>query len=283
MKMIVKRGRALSATGILRIAWRELWDRTHAGGILLLAFWYSLITSLYQHLVASRIGPLLPQQMKTYNPFSGHPMAIPPLAPGLITKLVLVYLTLILVISPFAMAGLYSGTAAALGRGDVSPGFFAFFRYAAHHFWKTLGFIVLGILTALVLMLVAFVLLVTGSQLGVLSIVPMLVLMGIVFLWLGFIWYWLGSIFYGQLPVVQGMMEAFRWVGRHLFFTLRFVVLTVGLLIVVGVFLLLVMAVPIIGPVTALAVGGMILPAFIAAVSCIFYREGLRFVMTPPQ
>ncbi|MDA8192796.1 MAG: hypothetical protein M0Z53_02185 [Thermaerobacter sp.] len=275
----------MSAFGLLRVAWRELWNRTQAGIILLLAFWYSVVTGAYQSFVASRLGPALPASLKQFNPLQtpgiSYSTVLSHLSSGLIVRLLLVYATLILIVAPFSLAGLYSGVGETL-RGSAPPGFFTFFRLAVHNFWRALSFILL----ALAMMVITFALVVAltavlsaaGTVGGlVLAVVMVLAMMVMISLFL----YWLGALFYGQGTVLQSLGEAVGWVFRHFGFTLRFGVLLLGLIIVTSLLLLALMVIPVLGPVIAIVAGGMIVPAFMAVLAAVYYREGTRSFAKP--
>lgn len=272
----------MSAFGLIRLAWRELWNRNQSSTILFLAFWYSVVTGLYQSFVSARLGPALPSALKTFNPMRGLNLAtiLPHLSHGLLVRLVLVYATLILVIAPFGVAGLYGGVGDAL-RTPARTNLLAFFRYASQNFWRALGFLVIALIVAGAGFLLVGLL---GSLLGLLAhALGMLAGLLLVALVLGFLTflisvflYWLGAMFYGQEPVLHALGEALGWLLHHVGFALRFGILLMGILIVASLILMVMLVVPVLGPMAAVVLGGMIAPAFLAVLAAVYYREAIR-------
>ena len=275
---MTKGGSRLSGFGLIRVAWRELWNRAQVSLILLAGFWYSLTTGVYQSFVASRLGPALPSALKTTNPLqpsTAYTSAVQHLPPTLLIRLVLVYATLILIVSPFALAGLYGGVGGTLsGRGHSGP--VVFFRYAYVGFWRGLS-VVLATLAIMTVMagIVVGTLIATASLGPISSIIIVIMVLFFIVLLLSFLLYWLGAIFYGDESTVQGLRHAVGWIFHHLWFTVRFGLLLLGLLITVSVLLVVLLLIPVLGALVVAVAGGMVVPAYMAVLASVYYRSAI--------
>lgn len=273
----------VSATGLIRLAWREVWQHPR---VLTLAFWYLLITSIFEYFVISRLGAALRPWLSQFSP-AGIP-SFPHLPAPLMVKLILAYLTMILIVSPFALAGLYGGAAASVREG--SPlGFLTFFAYAVKNFWRMLALEVSSLVSLVVvvglLSLVATALAWLGHLAGgvsfIFAIVAVLVAVGMLFTWMGLVLYWFGAAFYGQEPVVSAAGHSIQWVMRHIGFTLRLVLLMVGLLVLSFFVITLFSAIPVLGPLFSLVGSGVVM-AILAMLTAVFHRETTRMDLRPP-
>ncbi|MCY0899034.1 MAG: hypothetical protein OWU33_08900 [Firmicutes bacterium] len=262
---------------LIRDTWRELWQRNRGGGLLTLAFWYTMLTALYQYFVASRLGPSLPASLQKMMAHPGVITSFPHLSHALWVKLLLVYVTFLLVVLPYAVGGLYGGIAAALRDRPQYTGFLAFFRFGYLHFWQALGQLLLTIAYTLVLLLAltgVFVVLslVGGSNPVVAALLVIVALL--VMLWLvGTLLYWFGYTFgTGQSPL-KGWWPTVRWGLGHLKLLYGRMILLVGLLLAtLFVVEILAAGIPVIGAIIMVLVMGMIVPAFLATYALLFYQ-----------
>lgn len=264
------------------MAWKELWKNP---AIFVLAFWYSFVTTIFQRFAGNRLLPLLPSSWRHISSsLFVHPH-LPQLSPTLTLTLVLVYLTMILIVSPFSLGGLYGGAAGTLKGREATRGGLGYFRYAVNNFWRALGFVVLamGFTVVLAGAVVAVVILagMAARPIPVLSTILTLALLtfatALMLIWLYLLLYWIGSVFYGELAVWPAFVGALRWVVGHVLFSFRFMLLIVGLLVIFYLALQMVFMVPILGALVGLAAAGLFLPAFMAVVANLIYREADRF------
>ncbi|MCY0878201.1 MAG: hypothetical protein OWU84_04605 [Firmicutes bacterium] len=262
---------------LIRETWQELWQRNRGGGLLTLAFWYTMLTALYQYLVFSRLGPSLPASLQKLLSHPGAISSFPHLSHALWIKLALVYVTFLVVILPYAVGGLYGGIASALRERPQRTGFLAFFRFGYLHFWQALGQLLLAIVYGVVLLLamtgVFVVLTLVGGNNPIVAVI-LVILAVLVMLWLvGTLLYWFGFTFgTGQSPL-KGWLPALRWGFGHLRLLYGRMALLVGLLLAtLLVFEFLAAGIPIIGPVLWILVMGMIVPAFLATYALLFYQ-----------
>lgn len=241
-----------------------------------LAFWYTIITTIYQYLVASRIGPALPKSVTNFLTHPGSVAAFPPLSSSLIAKLVLVYLTFLLIILPYAVGGLYGGIASALETQPKFSGFFSFFRFGYINFWRSLTQIVLAFLYILIVIGIAVgiimgVSLALGSVSGAVAIIIMI---AAVFWLASTLLYWFGFTFSTQEMPIHGLLLAMRWSSTHVGLLLaRIFVLLVLLFATMLVVTLIALGIPIIGEIIEVLVVGMVLPAFLATYAVLFFQE----------
>lgn len=263
---------------LVRSSWLELWRRNRSGGILTLAFWYTLITTLYQYLVAARLGPDLPKELTR---LINHPAVIrvmPHLAPALWVKLGLVYATFLLVILPFAVGGLYGGVASAIRDTPDRTSFVAFFKYGYRNFWRALAQVVLAVIYAAIVVGI-----VTGLFLALSAVGPGGPVAGIIavivgaagMLWLvGTALYWFGQTFASSVSPVHGWPLIIRWGARHVGRLMSSTILLVAaLLVTLFVTTLLASLIPVLGEVVLVLVLGMIMPAYLATYAVVLYQQ----------
>lgn len=263
---------------LVRGSWLELWRRNRGGGILTLAFWYTLVTTLYQYLVAARLRPAMP---KSVLHILAHPTAtavIPHLSASLLTKMGLFYLTFLVVVFPFALGGLYGGVSSAIREAPEYTSFLAFFRFGYRNFWRALTQVVLGLVyVAVIIAILAGVFLalsaitVGGALAGVVAVIVGAV--GI--LWLvGTTLYWFGQTFATAESPGRGWLTSLRWGMTHMGRLMSSTILLAGLIIVV-LYLssLLATVIPVLGEVLLVLVVGMVLPAYIATYAILLYQQ----------
>lgn len=264
--------------GLIRDTWLELWRRNRGGGILTLAFWYTLITTLYQYVVASRLGPSLPKSLTNMVTHPGAATVLPHLSGALWTKLGLVYLTFLVIILPFTVGGLYGGIAAAVREKPQFTGPLAFFRFGYANFWRALTQVVLALVYGILILAVL-----TGIFLVFSAIAPssaglgivVVVIAAVAILWLvGTVLYWFGDTFSTDDPPGAGWKSAMRWgmgnLGRLYGAT---ALLIAVLLVALVVSTLLANSIPVIGPVVLVLVLGMVMPAFLAIYAVLLYQR----------
>jgi hypothetical protein len=279
-------GKILSATNILRHTWRHL---VRKPGNLVLSFWYLFILFLFQLVAVRGLGTGFQEWLKALNPSKITVSNLPPLPHGLAVKLILTYLTMVLVVFPFVVGALYGGVADSLRMGgNTQSGLLAFFRYGYRLFWESLGLLV-GIVvgTAVVLaaaLLINFFLAFVGEHALVLrvimGIVGTIVILALMFWWFSAVLYWMGAVYFGQQRVLPSLGEALSWVWRHKGESLRVMGLTVLLVLVTAVLFSLFTLVPIIGQFFAIILYAGIL-ALIATESSVFYREARQHDIPP--
>ncbi len=276
----------MSATGLFRIAWRQIWQKP---GILVMAFWYLFITSLFQLFVLSRLGTSLPSSLQHFSLQNMVAPHFPHIAAGVVAKVALVYLTLVLIILPFVMGGLYGGAAEAARGKEPLTGLFGFFKFGGHNFWRTFTLVVMAfigfVVLFLILMAVSLLLSLAGRVIPaiapVFSVIALIVLIGLMMLWFATLLYWVGAVFYGEVSPGEGLKEALGWIRKHWSFGLRFVLLEAALLIIFVLAMSLLAQIPLLGGLLALIASGIML-AWIAYQAMFLYRESIRSDIKPP-
>lgn len=267
----------MSATSMIRTVWYHVW---HTPNVWMLAFWYAFITSMYQQLVATKLVAGLPASWKNVTVL--HMPSLATLPHGTIIKLVLVYLTFLLIISPLTFAGLYGGVADAL-QGTSSRGMLMFFKYAFKNFWKTLAFILLALLSLVIfygiIVLIRIGILLLSHQVAalgsILGITFLIFMVAFIFLWLFTLFLWLGAIFSGQETIWGALATSVKWVRLHAVFAFRMILLVIGLGLVFILAVRFILAIPLVGMLLAIW-ASMFIPLFLAMFANLVYREGLR-------
>ncbi len=254
-----------------------------------MAFWYLFITALFQLFVLSRLGSALPQSFTHPNLQTFAVPALPHLKAAIWVKIALVYLTLILIVFPFVMGGLYGAAAAALKNNESLRGLLQFFKFGAKNFWRAFLLVVMAIVGFVLLFVglwvMTFLLSLLGSAVptvaSFLSIVALVILIGFLMLWFALVLYWVGAVFYGEMPPLAGFGEALVWVRRHWVFGLRFILLEVAVFVVFLLVMTLLSAIPVMGGIIAL-VGSGIMLSWAAYQAMFLYRESVRHDIQPP-
>ena len=281
-----RRGEILSATNILRHAWRHLLRKP---GNLVLSFWYLFILFVFELVATRGLGSGFQQWLRTFNPSKITAVStFPPLPHGVLLKLVLTYLTMVLIIFPFVVGALYGGVADSLKTGNTSSGLFAFFRYGGRLFWESMGLIV-GIVVGTAVMLfigIAINVLLTllGQHAGALGVITgiaaALITLALMFLWFAVVLYWLGAVYFGRQRVLPSLGEAVKWVWHHKGDSFRLLLLTALIVVIATIFFTLFSLVPIIGQFFAIMLYAGVL-TLVAMESNIFYREATRRDIPP--
>lgn len=268
------------------MAWREVWQRP---GLLLLAFWNVIITSLVELFFMSRLGPQVLPIVSQANSAGFGIGQLGSISPQLGTKLALVYLTMLFIVIPFTLGGLYGGVSAALARGDRLVGFFRFFRFAIDNFWRSLAMMVglLAMAVAVGIFLGAINLGLStfagNSPVGVAAgVVALALTLLTVVLTMATLLYWLGAVYYGHSGVREGLGEAVRWIRRDWWLGIRLVFTVLGLLIIPGILVnLLGTFIPVLGGLFSLVAGGLVM-ATLATLAAVLNRESNRHQILPP-
>lgn len=266
---------------LIRDTWRELWRRNRGGGLLTLAFWYTMLISLYQYLVASRLGPSLPKSLRDILEHPNALVSFPHLSGSLWFKIILVYLTFLFIVVPYAVGGLYGGIARAMGRSPegMMTGFLSFFRYGYVNFWRALSQILLAVLYGGVVIAILTGFYVAASLVtGVLSIVTTslfaLILFALVLWTMATLLYWFGYTFSTDESPVRGFLPAVTWGLTHLGkLYARILVLAVVVMATLVITTLMSSLIPLIGPIILVLVLGMVFPAFMGTYAMLLFQE----------
>lgn len=263
--------------GLLRDSWVALWRGNRGGGILTMAFWYTLITTLYEYLVASRLGHSLPQSLTRLVRHPGV-VTLPHLAAPLVVKLILVYLTFLIIILPFTIGGLYGGVAEVIHGKPQFLGFLAFFRFGYRNFWRAWTQILLALCYAVVLFAVLF-----GLIAGLGALVPKSSVMAVIaviiivagLLWLaGTLMYWFGQTFSTDVPPLKGWFASLGRAARNpLRMYGQIILLVVTLMVALMVLTFLANTIPFVGEILLVLVLGMMAPAFVAIYAILSYQH----------
>ncbi|MCY0881337.1 MAG: hypothetical protein OWS74_05015, partial [Firmicutes bacterium] len=198
-------------------------------GAVLLAFWYLFITSLFEFAAIRGMGPQLPHWIKLME--ARGPSALSSVPQGATLTLSLAYASMLLIIIPFSLGGVYGGIAAAVKSSDSLTSLFAFFRYGWRWFWQSLAVVVLAVISALLGMVI---LMGISTAFGVLAKnttaldLPLIVLDMAITLWAVLTWgaiivSWLGRVYYAEEPVWRSFFSSIGWVFHHYRGMMRFV------------------------------------------------------------
>jgi hypothetical protein len=256
----------MSATGLVRLVWRSLWEHPT---VFNLVFWSLMIALLVDWVMLARLAPLLPNALA--NPrFWTSPDAMSRasrlLAPAAGWRLGVFGLAVLLVVTPFRIAGLYGGVWDVLERPTplVSP--FQFFASARHRFWRGFAATVLGLLLALVVGVLFAVLSAVASWVGVI-VGLLLVVFAVVLAWIG-----LGTLMAEPDRPAWGVVGVvLRTAARRWWDCLRFGLLAIGLGIASTVVLEVMASVPVLGTIVTIVFIGL-LTGLTAVLPSVLYR-----------
>ncbi len=258
----------MSATGLVATTWREARKRP---GSLILAFWYLFIVIAFEYFSLSHLGSGFSAWVTKVT----NTGTIPALPGGLAFKLVLVYLTFILIVFPFSVGGLGGGVAAGLEGKDTLGSLFSFFRHAAANFWMSLGLVTAALVASAILYVAVALFLNVASFDVVSAVITRLIALAVLVFWLGTLFYWTGAVFLGAEPVLFGLWHAVRWVVGQFWFAFRTTALVMGLLIAAAIIFALMADVPLIGSVISMVASGGIL-ALMATFAMVLYRSQIQ-------
>ncbi len=263
--------------GLLRDTWLALWRGSRGGGILTMAFWYTLIITLYEYLVASRLGHSIPQGLTRLIKHPGV-VALPHLAEPVLIKLILVYLTFLIIILPFTIGGLYGGVAEVIHEKPQYLGFLAFFRFGYRNFWRAWTQILLALCYAVLLFAMLF-----GLVAGLGALMPNNSVMAVIaviiivagLLWLaGTLMYWFGQTFSTDVSPLKGWFQALGRAARNpIRMYGQIILLVVTLMVALIVLTFLANTIPFVGEILLVLVLGMVAPAFVAIYAILSYQQ----------
>ena len=242
----------MSATGLVATTWQEVRKRP---GTVVFSFWYLFIVVIFEYFSLSHLGPGFSSWVSRLTTTG----VIPGLHGSLAVKLALVYLTFVLIVFPFSVAGLGGGVAAALCGKDTLNSLFSFFRHAVSNFWTSLGLIVSALVASVIVYLAIVVLLNLGSLDLVLAVVARLVALAVAVYWFALLFYWAGAVFAGAEPSLVGLRHALQWVIHNPWLALRVTVLVLVLMMVAAVIFAVVSQLPLFGSIISMIGSGIVL------------------------
>jgi hypothetical protein len=260
----------MSSSGLVRRAWELLWRNP---SIFNLVFW-SLILSLAVDLVfQSRLSHYLPPAFlhprlgMTAGQLALH------LPPGGAVRLGLFMATLLLIVTPYRLAGLYGGAGQLIRKRGVTVGYWLlFFEAGWRLFWRGLTATLGALALALVLVLLALGLSLLGTvagAFGLLLLIPWVVL----FVWsIGFALMGLGAVMANDRPVQEAISFSWAWARVHWQQALRLGLLLGGLFLAAMLVLLLLAGIPVLGSILGL-LGLWLLNAVVAVLPTVLYDE----------
>ncbi len=248
------------------MAWRRLW-RTPP--VFNLVFWDLLISLVVVSVYTARLAHDLPKSLTNPAHLLSGQAAPLTLAPGALLRLGLFLATVLLIVTPFRVAGLYGGAAESLG-GEGRRSFLYFFSVGRRLFWR--GLVITGAGVALLLVVV---LLGVGASLvgGVpvlgplaLAVWVLAILAAVTIAFRG-----LGALAAANTGAWAAIQDALRWCQQHGGPTLGFGLLT-GLLLLAAFWIVAQLAfVPVLGPI--LAFGGLwVMTGMLAVLPTVLYR-----------
>ena len=248
------------------MSWRRLW-RTPP--VFNLVFWDLLISLVVVSVYSARLANDLPKQLT--NPahlLSGQAVPLT-LAPGTLWRLGLFLATVLLIVTPFRVAGLYGGAAESLvDQGRRS--FIYFFSVGRRLFWRGLAITAAGVALLLVVILLGIGASLVGSLpvLGPLALVVwvLAILAAVTVAFRG-----LGALAAANTGAWVAIVGALGWCRQHVGPTLGFGLL-VGLLLLAALWVVAQLAfVPVLGPI--LAFGGLwVMTGMMAVLPTVLYR-----------
>lgn len=219
---------------------------------------------------AARLLPDLPKSLSNpANLLSGHPAAVT-LAPAVVVRLALFLATVLLIVTPFRIAGLYGGAAEMVVARDGRRRFFYFFSVARRLFWRGLAITAAGILLVAAVVLVGLGASLVGGVpvLGALAVAVWLLSL-IAAVTVGF--RGLGGLAAANGGAWAAIVEALTWCRQHVGTTLGFG-FTVGLALLASFWIVVVVAsTPVLGPVLAFF-GLWIITGMLAVMPTVLYR-----------
>ena len=263
----------MSATGLVRRAWQLLWQNP---AVFNLVFW-SLILSLLTDLVLqTRLAADLPPAL-SHPSFTSSAKALSfKFPPGGAVKLGLFLATLLLIVTPFRLAGLYGGAFLLLRKPGPSIGqWLLFFRVGFVMFWRGFAATLAGVGAAVVLILLLLGLGVLGSLLGALGsllLIPwiLVVLWAISLALMG-----LGAIMANEGSSEDAIRFALKWGWSHRGPGLLLGLLLVGLLLGSLLVLLFFARIPLLGSIILL-LGLWVISGFLTVLPAALYETAVH-------
>lgn len=233
-----------------------------------LVMWDLLISVAVVSVYSARLAKYVPKALS--NPaalVTRHtPLVV---APGEVLRLGLFLATVLLIVTPFRVAGLYGGAAEAVD-GDRRRPWLHFFTVARRMFWRGLVITLLGAALAVVLVALG----VGASAIGgppAFSAVALLVWLALVLLSVTLAFRGLGELASGDHTVGESVRAVLAWGMRHAAFCLGFGLLVVVLMLVTLLLLDALATVAILGVLLAFA-GLWVVTGMMAVIPTVLYR-----------
>lgn len=263
----------MSATGLVSRVWLEARRRPN---MVILAFWYLFIVVVFEYFSLSHLGPAFSTWVSRLTSTG----TIGAINEPLVLKLVLVYLTFILIVFPFSLGGLCAGIASAVQSDHLIPGLLAYFRYAFVSFWGSLGFVASATVGSVIIYVVLVLLLNVGSFDLVAAIILRLLALVVIVWWLAVVAYWCGSIYGGGEPVLWALVHGILWVVKNPWFGFRLMALVLGILIVAVLVFAFLSQIPLLGPILSMLASGVIV-TLVTTFAMVLYRDGGELLSIP--
>jgi hypothetical protein len=260
----------MSSSGLVRRAWDVLW---HSPPIFNLVFW-SLIVSLAVDLVfQSRLSQYLP-------PVLLHPRlgAMPThfhlhVPPAGVVRLALFGATLLFIVTPFRLAGLYGGVSQVLHRRTPSIGYWLlFFEAGWRLFWRGLAATFAAMGMGAVLLLLALVLSFLGSLAGPVGLILLIPWFLAIFWSVALALMGLGALMANDRPALEAIGFSLAWSFTHWRDGLKLGLLLAALLLAALLVLALLSGVAFLGPILGL-LGLWLVNALMAVLPTLLYDE----------
>jgi len=259
----------LSTVGVLRLSWSQLWQRPT---IFNLVFWNLLISLVVVSVYTARLAHYLPPALtNTSKLLSGAPVSLA-LAPGAVLRLGLFLATVLLIVTPYRVAGLYGGVAELLmGKGQRS--WLYFFGVGRRLFWHGLAITLAGAALVLVLVLLGIAAGFLGGVPGVGELV-LLIWLAVVVWSVTLAFRGLGAMAAAESHAGAAIVASLRWAAARPGFCLGFG-LAFGVMMLLAFFVVASLAsVPLLGPLFAFA-GLWVMTGMLAVVPTVLYRLSL--------
>ncbi len=259
----------MSATGLVGRAWQLLWKNP---GVFNLVFWSLMLSLLTELVLQTRLAADLPAVLTHPSLLTSARLAHLKFPPGGALKLGLFFATVLLIVTPYRLAGLYGGAFQVLGKRPTVGQWLVFFRVGWTMFWRGFAATLAGIAMAVVLLLLLVGLAVASSAMGAagsLLLIPWMVavLFAVTLALMG-----LGAIMANDLAAGQAVVFALRWASRRIGFCILFGLLLIGVF-AVGFFVLLTLArIPFFGAIFLL-LGLWVMSGFIAVLPAALYQS----------
>jgi hypothetical protein len=260
----------MSSSGLVRRAWDVLW---HSPPIFNLVFW-SLIVSLAVDLVfQSRLSQYLP-------PVLLHPRlgAMPThfrfrVPPAGVVRLALFGATLLFIVTPFRLAGLYGGVSQVLHRRTPTIGYWLlFFEAGWRLFWRGLAATLAAMGMGAVLLLLALVLSFLGSLAGPVGLILLIPWFLAIFWSVALALMGLGALMANDRPALEAIGFSLVWSFTHWRDGLKLGLLLAALLLAALLVLALLSGVAFLGPILGL-LGLWLVNALMAVLPTLLYDE----------
>lgn len=261
----------MSVTGIIRRAWVELW-RTPV--IFNLVFWSLMLTILVDVVFGTRLAPLMPAAI--VNPrlwLTTNPVALWAHFPASsVLRVGLFLASVVLIVTPFRIAGLYGGTAELLNRKPLRWSYFAFFTTGWRLFWRGLGTTLAGIALLLCLFIILIAFSYLGQLLGPGAFVLAAIWVAVVVWAVGLSLLGLGSLMANDRPEWDAISQSLAYAVRHWGFSFRLGLLLAGLMVAALAILAGLSSIPFLGPLMGV-MGFWVMTGYLAVLPTVLYQS----------